>query len=68
MKFAPMVSLYRADVDKYQDASDFGRMALNTADLNLDKLAALGELVYPGGGKEILEMVRRVRAGEQLML
>jgi hypothetical protein len=25
-------------------------------------------LVYPGGGKELLEMVRRVRAGERLDL
>src|SRR5439155_9245678 len=24
MKFAPMVSLYRRDIDKYQDAHDFG--------------------------------------------
>jgi hypothetical protein len=25
-------------------------------------------LVYPSGGKEIMEFVRRVRAGEQLIL
>jgi hypothetical protein len=28
----------------------------------------LGELVYSGGGKEVVEMVRRVRAGEILHL
>ena len=68
LKFAPMVSLNRADLDKGQDAVDFGRIVVANADIDLGKLAALGELVYPGGGKEIVEMVRRVRAGEQLIL
>jgi hypothetical protein len=36
--------------------------------IDLDKLASLGELVYGGGGKEIVEMVRRVRAKEKLLL
>lgn len=29
-------------------------------------LTELGDLVYNGGGKEIVEMVRKVRAGEKL--
>jgi hypothetical protein len=68
MKFAPMISLHRADIDKYQDAHDFGRMILSNPDIDLGKLAQLGELVYPGGGQEILEKVRQVRAGEKLNL
>ncbi|HTK74993.1 MAG TPA: hypothetical protein VL371_07010 [Gemmataceae bacterium] len=68
LKFAPMVSLYRAELDKQQDAVDFGRMVLNNPELDLDKLSTLAELVYPGGSKEITELVRRVRAGEQIML
>src|SRR5262245_58844298 len=68
LKFAPMVSLYRADVDKYQDASDFGRIVLSNSAFDLEKLSVLGELVYPGGGKQIVEMVRRVRAGERRIL
>jgi hypothetical protein len=68
LKFAPMVSLNRAAVDKYQDASDFGRMVLSNPAIDLEKLAGLGELVYPGGGAEVLELVRRVRAGEKLHL
>ena len=32
------------------------------------KLEELGDLVYPGGGKEILERVRQVRAREKLTL
>jgi hypothetical protein len=68
MKFAPMVSLIRKDADKYQDAADFIRIVNKNASINLDKLSTLGDLVYPEGGKELLEMVRRVRAGERLDL
>ncbi len=68
MKFAPMISLHRADIDKYQDAHDFGRMVLSNPDIDLEKLALLGELVYSGGGQEIVEKVRQVRAGEKLNL
>lgn len=68
LKFAPMVSLNRADDDKHIDAADFIRVVRHNADIDLDQLAALGELVYPGGGKEIVEFVRRVRAGENLIL
>jgi hypothetical protein len=68
LKFAPMVSLNRSDLDKQQDAVDFGRIVASNPKLDLDQLAALGGLVYPGGGKEIVEFVRRVRAGEQLIL
>jgi hypothetical protein len=68
MKFAPMISLHRADIDKYQDAHDFGRMVLSNPDIDLEKLGELGDLVYPGGGQEIMEKVRQVRAGEKLKL
>jgi hypothetical protein len=68
MKFAPMVSLYRRDLDKYQDAHDFGHMVLANPDIDLEKLAELGDLVYPGGGQEIVEKVGQVRAGETLKL
>jgi hypothetical protein len=68
LKFAPMVSLNRSELDKQQDAVDFGRIVLANSNIDLDTLAKLGELVYPSGGKEIVEMVRRVRAGEPLTL
>jgi hypothetical protein len=68
MKFAPMVSLTRADEKKYLDAHDFIRMVRVNPDIDLEKLAQLGELVYAGGGQEILERVRQVRAGEKLNL
>jgi hypothetical protein len=68
MKFAPMISLTRADEDKYQDAHDFILMVKGNPTIDLAKLAELGELIYPGGGREIVEKVRQVRAGEKLML
>lgn len=68
MKFAPMISPNRPVIDKYQDAHDFGRMVVSNPEVDLAKLAQLGELVYAGGGKEIVEKVRQVRTGEQLTL
>ncbi|CAN5557797.1 hypothetical protein BH10PLA2_BH10PLA2_29500 [soil metagenome] len=68
MKFAPMVSPNRQDLDKYQDAHDFGYMVQKNASIDLGLVEELGELIYPGGGTEILEAVRRVRAGEKLIL
>jgi hypothetical protein len=68
MKFAPMVSPNRPIDSKYQDAADFMRMVKVNADIDLGKLAELGELVYPGGGKEIVLFVAQARAGERLKL
>ena len=68
MKFAPMISLHRRDEDKYQDAHDFILMVKANPTIDLKKLSELGQLVYPGGGAEVVEMVRRVRAGEKLNL
>jgi hypothetical protein len=68
MKFAPMVSMLRADEKKHIDAHDFIVMVKVNPDLDLNRLSELGELVYPGGGPEIVEMVRRVRSGERLQL
>jgi hypothetical protein len=55
-------------VKKIVDSHDFIVMVRANPDLDLDKLKVLGDLVYPGGGEEILELVRRVRAGETLIL
>ena len=68
LKFAPMISLVREDDKKHRDAGDFIGMVKLNSNIDLEKLAQLGELVYPGGGKEIVEKVRQVRAGERLQL
>ena len=68
MKFAPMISLNRAERDRFQDAHDFMYIIDFNSDIDLKQLAAFGELVYNGGGAEIVELVRKVRAGEKLRL
>jgi hypothetical protein len=68
LKLAPMISLIREYEKKLTDASDFISMVKSNPNIDLSKLAELGDLVYPGGGKEIVEKVRQVRAGERLQL
>ena|ERR1043165_2189776 len=68
LKFAPMISLARVDKKKLIDAHDFMDIVDNNRDLDEDLLLSLGDLVYNGGGKEIVEMVRKVRDGETLRL
>ena len=68
LKFGPMVSVARDDLKKLQDAFDFGTMVRHNPIINLEKLAELGDLVYPGGSKEILELVDSVRTGKKLRL
>ena len=67
-KFAPMISLMRVDEKKHQDAADFIAIVKKNTEIDLESLEKLGELVYPGGGKEVIEMVRKIRAGEKLRL
>jgi hypothetical protein len=68
MKFAAMTSLYRAEEDKHMDAHDFIRMVKLNPKLDQDELAELGTLLYPEGGKDVLELARRARAGEAFNL
>jgi hypothetical protein len=68
MKFSAMISLTRADDKKHFDAGDFIRIVKVNPDIDLEKLHILGQLIYNGGGDEIVENVRKVRAGEKLIL
>lgn len=65
-KFAPLVSLSRADKDKYQDAHDFMYLIDNNPDVDLEELHKIGEMIFPGGGKELVEKVGQVREGKRL--
>jgi hypothetical protein len=66
MKFAAMTSPNRQEKDRHQDAHDFIGIVQANANIGDKKLSDLGELVYGGGGKNVLEMVRKARAGETL--
>jgi hypothetical protein len=68
LKFAAMISLTRRPTKKHQDAHDFMAMVEANSDIDLVKLAELGNLVYPGGGAEVIEKVGQTLRGETLML
>lgn len=68
MKFSSMTSLYRADADKFQDAHDFIQMVLANPDFDKATVAKLASLIYEEGGKDVLEMTRKVLAGEKLII
>jgi hypothetical protein len=66
-KFAAMVSPNRADEKKFLDAADFTSMVKkNQSAIHLRRLRRLGELVYPGGGAEIEELVENIKAGRRI--
>jgi hypothetical protein len=68
MKFTAMISVTRDRADQYYDAHDFICMVQSNSGIDSRKLHALGQLVYNGGGAEVVENVRKVRAGEKLIL
>ena len=58
-KFAALVSPYRQWERKQQDAVDLRSiMVPNASTLDRDVLKTLGDLVYPDGGKELLEYLQ----------
>lgn len=68
MKFAAMLSPLRREGDKHLDAHDFIHMVEANPDIDLDTLGELGELVFGGGGKRLVDLVADVRAGRKLVL
>lgn len=65
-KLAAMVSPHRLAAKKMFDAGDFIQIVQVNQQLDLRLLRELGELVYAGGGQEILKLVDDVRAGRPL--
>jgi len=65
-KFAAMVSPVRKITDRQQDGVDFARAIEANARIDLALLGELGDLVYAGGGKEILKLAQDARAGRRL--
>jgi hypothetical protein len=69
-KYGAMLSPNRDPIKRAQDAVDFSLMVKHSVDkgrqpIDLDRLRALGEKVWPGGGgEEILRFVEQVKAGE----
>lgn len=69
MKYSAMTSIHRADDDKFQDAHDFIRMVKNNPkSIDRGRLSSIAELIYPEARNDIVEMVRKIEAGEKLVL
>lgn len=65
-KFSAMVSIGRRMPDKMIDGGDFIRVCEANDAIDESLLQELGDLVYPGGGKEILKLVADAKAGKRL--
>ena len=66
MKFGAMTGHYRKPEKKLYDAGDFTGMVRKNKTIDLVLLRELGELVYPGGGAEVVSYVEDVRNGRRL--
>jgi hypothetical protein len=68
MKFRAMTGHYRPQAKKYLDAGDFLSMLKTYPDHKSELLRELGELVYPGGGADIVKYVEDGRTGRKLLI
>lgn len=65
-KFAAMASPHRRALDKQQDALDFARIITVNSEINLTLLEDLGDLIYSGGGEDVVKLFADARAGKRL--
>ena len=68
LKFAAAISPNRGDENKPVDNADLMRLIRSTLKLDQKALAALGDLVYKGGGKELASIVDDIRKGKAVSL
>jgi hypothetical protein len=68
MTFERMKNLPRGDADVYQNAHDFILMVKTNPAIDLKTLARLGKLACQGGGREIVDKVRAIEAGQKFQL
>jgi len=68
LKFSSMISLTRKPADRLIDAGDFIHIVEANVKIDLKKLHSLGELVFAGGGDEILQHVTDARAGRTIRI
>ncbi len=68
LKFAASISPNRGDENKPIDNADLLRLVRSRNDLDETMLAKLGDLVYCGGGKELVAIVNDIKAGKRVRL
>jgi len=65
-KFSSMMSITRQTLDRQQDALDFARIVVANKRIDLTLVHELGEIVYPEGGKQMVELIGDARASRTL--
>ncbi len=65
-RFLAIASPHRHRLDMREDGRDFARIVSGDKKLDLALLKDLGELVYAGGGRQILKLVSSARSGRRL--
>ncbi len=68
LKFAALISPHRGDENKPVDQTDLLKLIRAKPKLDKKTLLALGELIYLGGGKELVATVNDVRHGKLISL
>lgn len=68
LKFAASISPNRGDENKPVDNADLLRLVRSRGNLDITALAKLGDLVYRGGGKELVSIVEDIRSGKSVSL
>ncbi|MBI3563245.1 MAG: hypothetical protein HY080_16195 [Gammaproteobacteria bacterium] len=68
LKFAATISPNRQEENKSVDLADLIRLIKTAADLDEAVIVNLGELVYQGGGRELIDVVVSVRSGRPVNL
>ena len=68
LKFAASISPNRGDENKPVDNADLLRLVRAKTNLNTKALTKLGDLVYPGGGKELASIVNDIQNGKPVSL
>lgn len=68
LKFAASISPNRGDENKPIDNADLLRLIRSRPSFDIPALTKLGDLVYRGGGKELVAIVEDIRSGKAVSL
>ncbi|GLS27306.1 nucleotidyl transferase AbiEii/AbiGii toxin family protein [Marinibactrum halimedae] len=68
LKFAASISPNRGDENKPVDNADLLKLVRSESNIKEDALIKLGNLVYQGGGKELVSIVADIKAGKAVSL
>jgi len=68
LKFAALISPHRGDENKPVDHADLLKLIRTQPKLDKKTLLVLGELIYLGGGKELVAMIDDIRHGKAISL